>query len=199
MKIQAYMTSCPERLSVRALTLADLRQTDWPNEPHVVVDRAEFECRAQRQQSTALRLLEQAVADQSPLILFLEDDLVFCRSLYARLQQWKPLAAFVDGGHFYASLYNPGIPPVAGTWADDHFVARTTRVWGSQALILARATIVHIIANWHRIDRVSDIRMSRFAAEVTPLYYHRPSLVQHRDAPTLFRTPPHQANDFVAI
>lgn len=198
MKIQAYMTSCSERQTVRELTLADLSQTDWPNEPKLIIDRAEFASTVVRQQATVLRLLEQALADQHPLILFLEDDLVICRSIYQRLQRWKPLAAFAESGHFFASLYNPGIAPIAGTWAADHFVARPTRVWGSQALVISRATIVHIVANWHSIDRASDIRMSRFAAEVTPLYYHRPSLVQHRDAPTLFRTLPHKANDFLA-
>jgi hypothetical protein len=197
MNIQAYMTSCPEREDVRGTTLADLAKSDWPNEARVVIDRVEFESTSSRQISTVFRMLQKILADGFPLALFLEDDLIFCRSIYSRLRTWKPLATF-DGRHFFGSLYNPGIEPIAGTWSNDHFIARPTRVWGSQAFVLARDTILHIVENWDRIERVSDIRISRLAAEVTPLYYHRPSLVQHRDAPTLFRTPPHQASDFLA-
>jgi hypothetical protein len=195
MRIVAYMMSCAEREPTREQTLANLRLTDWGDEAQVEIDRGLYERNQSRQEDTAYHLLQRAIADRPSLFLFLEDDLEFNRHLRHNLDLWAPIHEIPPSGYFFGSLYNPSIQP---RWADTdaaYFVAEPEAVYGSQAFLLSVATAEHIVDHWLDVIGGQDIKMSRLAAQLSLIYYHVPSLVQHVGSSTWggFR---HYAGDF---
>ena len=175
----AYMLSCDEREETRRQTLANLRATDWRGPLRVELDRTTFARREERQEDTARRLLHSAVAEAPELILFLEDDLRFNLHLRHNLERWHPLSLLREGGHFFGSLYNPNIRELERRPEHAFFIADPQCVYGSQAFVLSLATARHIVEHWREVPGMQDIKMSRLAAQVCPIYYHLPSLVQH--------------------
>lgn len=179
MHMVAYMMSCAEREPTREQTLANLRLTDWGDEARVEMDRERYERNQTRQEDTAYNLLRRAIADRPPLFLFLEDDLEFNQHLRHNLEHWRPVHEIPPSGYFFGSLYNPSIQP---RWTDTdaaYFVAEPETVYGSQAFLLSMATAEHIADHWLDVIGGQDIKMSRLAAQVSLIYYHVPSLVQH--------------------
>jgi hypothetical protein len=177
--IAAYMLSCPDREQVRAQTLHSLSETDWHEEPVVVIDETGFERRQERQEQSSLRLLRRAVSDAAAFVLFLEDDLAFNRHLRHNLERWHPLAGVGAGDAFFGSLYDPS---VAASWYDRnnaYFAASPEAVYGSQAFLLSLSTVRYVVRHWQEVPGMQDIKMSRLAARTCPVYYHVPSLVQH--------------------
>lgn len=173
------MLSCEARRELRERTLCNLRGAGWTEPVWVEVDRSSHVRPQERQSATSFLLLSRAVADGPDAILFLEDDLDFNRHFAHNLLHWVPLRSAAYGGHFFASLYNPTISELERR-ADTHcFIARSNAVYGSQAFVLATETARFIVEHWERVPGMQDIKMSRLAAEVTPIYYHVPSLVQH--------------------
>jgi hypothetical protein len=179
MHIVAYMMSCAERDLTRAQTLANLRLTDWGDEARVEMDQGRYERNQARQEDTAYNLLRRAIADQSPLILFLEDDLEFNSHLRHNLAHWLPVHEMSPSGYFFGSLYNPSVQPRWTNPGAAYFVAEPEAVYGSQAFLLSMATAEHIADHWGDVIGGQDIKMSRLAAQVSLIYYHVPSLVQH--------------------
>jgi hypothetical protein len=194
--IRAYMISCGARTAVRAETLARLRSTDWRGEVSVVVDGSTAQRPQERQEHTALRLLKRAASDGPGFVLFLEDDLDFNRHLLHNLAGWRPLRKADPDRFLLASLYNPGIAASTEDEEGTYAVADPERVYGSQAFVLSRAILAHVIEGWHTIPGMQDIKISRLAALVTPIYYHRPSLVQHVGASSTWGGCSHSAVDF---
>ena len=189
--------SCQERADVRRRTIANLAATDWGAPPVLVLDLERFDDRKERGSDTARRLLESAVERECDLALFLEDDVDFHPMLRRCLDEWMPLRARSAGDHFFASLYNPNVDPLAGAQeGPTYFVADPEKSYGSQAYVIARPTMQHLLAHWDDIPRGYDIKMTRLAAQVTPLYYHRPSLVEHLAVRSLIGGVPHESIDF---
>jgi hypothetical protein len=179
MHIVAYMMSCAEREPTREQTLANLRLTDWGDEARIEMDRGLYERNQTRQEDTAYNLLRRAIADGPPLFLFLEDDLEFNQHLRHNLEHWRPVHEIPLSGYFFGSIYNPSVQP---RWTDTnaaYFVAEPEAVYGSQAFLLSVATAEHIADHWLDVIGGQDIKMSRLAAQVSLIYYHMPSLVQH--------------------
>lgn len=196
-RIAAYMLSCPAREAVRAATLRRLAATDWGTEAVVVLDDGRAQRPQERQVQTSRRLLERVLADGCDLTLFLEDDLAFNRHLRHNLLSWQPLRALSErGGHLMASLYDPGV--AARAWDHDHAysIAEPDLVYGSQAFLLARNNVIHVLAGWERVPGMQDIKISRLAAEVAAIHYHRPSLVQHLPGASTWGGLEHAARDF---
>ena len=198
MQVAAYMLSCAARDRVRSQTLARLARTDWDAEAVVVLDEAQDERPQDRQCQTARRLLEIAARDGADYVLFFEDDLDFNRHLRHNLAHWQPLAGAAPGGHLLASLYDPGVAARAWDHGRAFSVAHPDLVYGSQALLLSQATVLHVLKGWERVAGMQDMKLSRLASEVTPIYYHRPSLVQHVVAASTWGGPAHWARDFSA-
>jgi hypothetical protein len=192
------MTSCLERTPVRRRTLANLARTDWDAEVVVVVDRAAFPTPKERGSDTGRRLLERALDGPGDVFLYLEDDLEFNASLRWNLEHWPPLAARAVGAHFFGSLYNPDILPATGRGAPTWAEVAVEHVYGSQAWVLAAATARYVLDHWDEEIGYQDIRIARLAARVTPLLYHRPSLVQHLAVRSSIRGRPHEAHDYEA-
>jgi hypothetical protein len=195
--IAAYVLSCPDREQVRARTLANLAATDWDEEPRVVVDETSCDRRQERQEETTLRLLLLAIDDDSPFVLFLEDDLEFNRHLRHNLERWPPIED-AGGDHFFASLYNPAVLAKRRYPERACFVAEADCVYGSQAIILSRAMVCFASARWRDVPGMQDIKLSRLAAPLCPLLYHSPSLVQHVGVASTWGGSYHQAIDYDA-
>ena len=195
--IAAYVLTCPGREPVLAQTLANLAATDWDDEARVVGDTSSHKRRQARQEEGALRLLKHARDDEAQFVLFLEDDLEFNRHLRHNLDEWPPLRE-AGRGHLFASLYNPS---VLARWRDREqasFAAEPECVYGSQAIVLSRETVRHVIAHWAEVPGMQDIKLSRLAAPLCPLLYHTPSLVQHVGVASTWGGPYHQAIDYDA-
>jgi len=198
MQIAAYILSCPERERTLKQTIANLQNTDWAGPVEIEIDQTNYERRQERQERTASRLLRRAVADGHEFILFLEDDLRFNRHLSHNLERWRPLIQTPEGDHFFGSLYNPTIRELARDDNHAFFLADPECVYGSQAFILSLRTTRHIVTHWDDVEGMQDIKMSRLAARVCPIYYHAPSLVQHIGLISVWGGHYHWANDFQA-
>ena len=72
-------------------------------------------------------------------------------------------------------------------------------VYGSQAFVLSVPVAIHCLQHWHDIQGMQDIKLSRHTARMpgVPIYYHRPSLVQHNiEAGSTHGGSTHYAVDF---
>lgn len=191
------MASCNERREACDRTLARFATTDWGEPPVVVIDRAAHERVLDRMNDTSRRVLERAVAEADDIFLYLEDDLEFNRSLRHDLDHWPPLVDRLAGDYFFGSLYNPNVVAVASQQDPRSFtVADPDKVYGAQAFVLSVATARWILDHWNDVPGLPDIRFSRLAARRSPIYYHRPSLVQHRPVDSTWGGTQHAANDF---
>jgi hypothetical protein len=172
-KLEAVILTCPGRERLLAKTLKSLKATDWKAKPIIVVDQSEHPDRRERQIITCRRLLAEALQRPWDYLLFLEDDVVFNRHLRHNLIRWKRL----NGVHL-ASLYRP--QHVLGYQTEFNAdVADPQTVYGSQAFLLSRKSVQYILDHYDEGEGMQDIRFSRLAARLGPIYYHAPSLVQH--------------------
>ena len=194
----AYILSCPDREELRNQTVASLRATDWDADPEIEIDQTTCERKQERQERTALRLLQRAVADRPNFILFLEDDLVFNRHLKHNLHHWYPLIGAPSRAHFFASIYNPAVRPLSLHPQYSFLVADPNTVYGSQAFLLSLTTARYIAEHWSEVIGMQDTKMSRLAARISTIYYHTPSLVQHVGVKSAWGGGFHWANDFSA-
>ena len=191
----AYMFSCPQRSAVREETLALLAATDWGSPPVVLLDRGLHERTMARIVATAREMLELAVTGDTDLFLVLEDDLDFNRFLRQNLERWKPLVDHVEGEPFFATLYNPGVLPARSlTDTAAYAVANPEAVYGAQAFLMSVATARFILEQWD--DGMHDLMWPRLAAQRSPVFYHRPSLIQHRGVPSTWGGVQHHARDY---
>jgi len=194
--MKAYILSCPSRAELCAQTIRNLSLTDWDDEPEVVLDQTTYERSQHRQEQTSLQLLNRAAASGHEFVLFFEDDLDFNRHLRHNLERWFPLVTRRPATHLFASLYNPSVRPIHRSPLNAYFVADPLSVYGSQAYIMAAGTAGYIAANWPDIIGAQDIKMSRLAARLCPIYYHAPSLVQHVGVVSTWGGHFHSARDF---
>jgi hypothetical protein len=191
-RIAAWMLSCPGREALRQETLANLGRTDWGEEAVVVVDVSEHFDRRERLVHTCRLLLRDALAAKRwDYLLFLEDDLVFNLHLRHNLQAWWPLRR---GKVQLASLYNPGVRYLAH--GPSCAAADPETVYGSQAFLISRACAAHLLKHYDAMSGMQDIRFSRLAARLGPIYYHTPSLVQHVGRVSAWGGQFHEARDF---
>lgn len=193
--IRAHLLTCPARAAVRRATLRRLAQTDWGEAPRIFYNRSRLEPAWRRTVSGFPRLLRRALAEEGPgYFLVLEDDLFFNRHLRHNLEAWAPLR---EGRAHFASLYDPGMLRLVEDDAQHLFHAEPTRVMGAQALVLSRACAAHLVARWAEAPLFHhDLRAAVLAAQLGPLLYHTPALVQHARVPSTWGGPPHRALDF---
>jgi hypothetical protein len=195
--VRAYVLTCDERAEVCAETVADLALTDWGADPGVVVDVSSHPKKLERILETGRRLLGRAVdeATGDDVILVCEDAVTFNRSLRHNVERWGPVVARQPGGHLFGSLYNPNVvaPESGGATA---VVADPRRHYGSQGSVMSIVTARSMVEQWDDGSGPFDLRISRLAARWSPLWYHVPSLVQHRDVGSTWGGAPHFAIDF---
>jgi hypothetical protein len=196
MKLAAVMVSCLERSEVRAATLRNLGATDWDADVDVALDDEAETGRIARITATWRRAVARAAEADADVVLMMEDDLDFNRHLRANLTSWPRLNGVDRDQPFFGSLYNPGFP-VMHTWAEGRcHIMQPEACWGAQTYVASRAVARYIVAHWNEITAEPDIRMPRLAARLVPIYYHRPSLVEHTGNVSTWGGIQHWAVDF---
>ncbi|MFC8681511.1 hypothetical protein ACFT30_08310 [Microbacterium ureisolvens] len=198
MRLIAYLLSCAARRAVLRDTLHSLSLSDWSSPVHVVEDSATGGRAQTNQEFNALELLNRfSVNSDADVLVFAEDDLVFNSFIEHNLRAWTPLGRSL-GSQFFGSVYNPGIRPLRSRDAEmgAYFYAEPDRVYGSQCFVLSRPTAVYVRDHYWEINGGQDIKLSRLAARVTPIFYHRPSLVQHVGEVSTWGGRMHRAIDF---
>jgi hypothetical protein len=160
------------------------------------MDSTTFERRQERQEHTALAALQSVLRWRilPDFVLFLEDDLVFNRNMVRNLENWAPLRS---RNVTLASLYNPTVIQQMTCKEEHWFIARPEDVYGSQAFVLSPELVFYCVAHWWDVPGMQDIKISRLAGRLgRPIFYHTPSLVQHRSVPSVWGGHIHYAKDF---
>ncbi len=191
-RVAATVLTCAGREAVLAQTLANLRRSDWGEEPTVFRDLGAGPDHMGRQKVAARQLLTEALGRPWEYLLFFEDDIDVNDHLRHNLTTWGPL---VTRKAQFASLYAPGGMP---------FVARGPRVavpdpayfYGAQGMLLSRACVGHVLAHYEEAEGFIDIRCRYLAAPLGPFFCHAPSLVQHVGFASVWGGGFHQAVDF---
>jgi hypothetical protein len=197
-EIVAYMISTPLRDDVRRDTIANLAATDWAAAPVILLDEGRFERPKDRVSDLARSVLVRALDDHAEVFVFLEDDLDFNRFIRSNLEHWPPLVERAVGSPFFASLYNPNVGSLSpGNDGPTYRVVDPELTYGAQGLVMSATTAVWILHHWNDIRGLHDTKMPRLAAQLSRVYYHRPSLVQHRPVPSLWGGVAHAADDFL--
>jgi hypothetical protein len=202
--VRAYVLSCEERADVCAETVADLGRTDWGSPATVVLDESTAARRIQRIVDTGLQLLTRAVDEADgadgadDVILVCEDDVTFNRSLRHNLERWSPVVGRRPDGHLFGSLYNPNVVAPSPDGSTSAVVADPRRFYGSQGVVVSVTTARSMVEQWDDGHGPFDLRISRLAARWSPVWYHVPSLVQHRAVESTWGGAPHSADDFSA-
>jgi hypothetical protein len=196
MKLAAVMVTCPEREPLRRQTLRNLAATDWEGEVDLAVDGGTGPDRIARIDAAWRDALGRAAAADADLVLVLEDDLDFNRHLRENLIGWQRLRGVGRTQPFFASLYNPGHPPMH-TWIESRcHIMDPNACWGAQAFLLSPVMAQYLLARWPEVGGEPDIRMPRLAGRAVPVYYHRPSLVEHIGDVSTWGGRHHRAVDF---
>jgi hypothetical protein len=196
--VRAYLTTCDERTEVCAQTVGDLAQTDWGSPPTLVRDRSAASSKLDRIVDTGRHLLARAVEEASAddeVFLFCEDDVTFNRFLRHNLERWAPIRERRSDGHLFGSLYNPGIVPPSDDPATA-VVIDPRHFYGTQGMVMTVTTARSLLEQWDDWPGALDVRVSRLAARWSPIWFHRPSLVQHRDVASTWGGTAHCAVDF---
>ena len=190
LNIAGVMITCPGREQELSATLMNLRQGgDKLNRQlrlHLQKDETTFARRQERQEHNSVAALIQGLSrfPEAEVLLFFEDDLLFNQHLVWNLQRWSPLRAEVrpvNGlpWYMFGSLYDPTVNELTMREQENYFIADPQAVYGSQAFVMSRAMAEYFVAHWWEVEGMQDIKMSRLAARLGPIYYHLPSLVQH--------------------
>jgi len=193
--ITAVMISCAQRDEIRRQTLSRLANTDWGTRRVTVFLHSTAEHDFGRSiTEKAHQALRHGLANGTDYVLFLEDDLKFNRSIRHNLENWAPLR---HGEITLASLYNPDVRVRAVDWRNHCWAVDPASIYGSQALVLSRATVQFILEHWQEVESYPDIKMALLAARLRrPILYHVPSLVQHLGKISVWGGNFHQAADF---
>ena len=189
------MITCQDRDETRQATLASLSASDWPDLPlQILVDPEKTRDRIERICRQILHSLQQFLDHSAEYLLLLEDDLIFNRHLRHNLERWR---SYRSREITLAGLYNPGLREIAFDVAGHAVAVAPQSAYGCQALLLSRPCVEHAVAGWHTQNSAADLRLVFLAAQLgRPLFYHSPSLVQHRQVPSTWGGAASQALDF---
>jgi ADP-heptose:LPS heptosyltransferase len=193
--LEAVVLLSAEGNYARGQTLANLAQTDWGDAPiHVHTEECQEENRERAQTGRAHRALELSLKRRADYVLLLHDDLEFNRHLRYNLEHW---AAVRNGALTLASLYNPMVREAACDLNNHARIVAPNRVFGSQAFLIARPIIRHLVRDWSKVRGNLEFKLSRLAGRLRkPILYHVPSLVQRVRPQTSADGHFHQAMDF---
>ena len=197
MRWYTLMISCAARDPLRRVTIERLARTDWAQQPLVCFEDPQWTAPLDRHRMLVRSALEAARRTHADMFLFLEDDILFNRHLRHNLETWAPVRVCRPGDHVFGSLFNPGVQRWRSNAAEQWFEAEPLSAFGSQGIVVSRATLQHMVSCWG-IDRSThgDLRLIRLASLVGPILYHQPSLIQHDGRASLWGGPFIEAQDF---
>lgn len=204
---RVHLLTCEARRETCAQTLQRWTATDWPVAPRVHADPVPERdapawgsaARLERLTGAFLTMLRAALAEQGApgdWLLFLEDDLDFHPRLGSLVGSWEPLADPEPG---LASLFNPSLPrDTAHPVGPRGFVALTSSFLGAQALLLRRHFAKRAEEQWPTLKGATSQRLAALNGPASPIWVHRPSLVQHVAADSSWGARVQRALDFDA-
>lgn len=191
-------------------TLASIRESDWGQEPVVVMQPADWPVSRENGSRNYKRALEATAADGCDFALILEDDVLVNRHLRHNLLI-SPLVRR-DQCDYY-SLFIPDLIGDAWERREPHLGYRLarpryagpnqlwerSRVYGTQGVLLSRRFVLAALERWDRLVEGQDTRVISVCAEFRlPLWYSMPCLVEHVPRVSAFGTPLAYAPDFNA-
>lgn len=138
-----------------------------------------------------LGLLRRALDGDGDCFLVCEDDVIFNRHLRHNLARWAPLRA---GRVRLASLYNPGVTALGRE--PQAVAADPETALGAQGRLYSRGCAEHVVREFRASAWHQDVAVARLGAELGPVLYHAPSLVQHAGVASVWGGPWHEARDF---
>jgi hypothetical protein len=94
------------------------------------------------------------------------------------------------------SLFHAGQPLLWQAPSRRARVGAPEGFWGGQALVVSRTTARHVLARWDVGRTPHDMQLPLLASEVSPLYFHTPSLAQQRDVKSTWGPGTHRALDY---
>jgi len=194
--ISAVMISCRERDHIREETLTNLKSTDWEWDVNIIIDKDYVETsvtdKKERQALASYHALKQALSKPDPWIVFMEDDLIFNKHIAYNIKNWYPIECNVLN---LGSLYTPSNNRCSVEDGKYWYKADYLRLYGSQFYIMSRLATSWAVDHWHSEIGMQDIKITRLSRG-KEIYYHSPSLVQHRPVSSVWGGVSHQASDF---
>jgi len=189
------MTSCPSRHLALEKTLKSWGQSDWSN---VGIEVSQFEDFSLEPKSRGIencrRTLQKGFKSGAEYILFCEDDICFNRHIRHNLENWKP---FNRQEINLATLYNPGVSPLAASFKEHFLIAAPSTVYGSQCLLISRWMAGRILRQWDESQGGQDTIITHIAARMSePIFVHSPSLIQHSGRKSTWGGWFHRSRDF---
>jgi len=191
-----------------APTLANLRASDWKEEPVVFVQPADWPRSKESASRNYRRALEQAAADGCDFAVILEDDVRvgrwFRQNLTAnpliRRDQCDYLGLFMPD--LIASPWDRAEVPLGyrlarPLYSGPNRLWEKHRIWGSQGYALSRRLVLAALERWQRLAEGQDTRVISVCSELkVPLWYTAPCLIEHAPLRSEFNTPAARAVDF---
>jgi LPS sulfotransferase NodH len=207
-RLRAYVVTYLANQESAQLTLDNIHQSDWGEEPLLFVQPADWPVGYDAAACNYKRALEHAADDGCDFALVLEDDIRVCRHLRHNLTT-LPLVARDQCD--FLSLYVPDL--VANPWerVEPHLGYRLARplysgpnrlwekhrLWGSQGYLLSRRFIHAALERWDRLKMGLDSRAISVCSELKlPMWYTAPCLVEHAPLRSAHSTPLAHAPDF---
>lgn len=187
MRAAGVVITCAARQELLQRTLQSYQEAGF-DAPFIEVDHTGHDRVQTRQEYNSLNAMKTLLTRKDWNVgIFFEDDVIFNPHTHHNLAYWKPMwqaGEYLSGmgqvkDYFFGSLYDPTIRELAVNREEAYFIADPGAVYGSQCYVFSRAMAEYFVAHWWEVEGMQDIKMSRLAAKVTPIYYHLPSLVQH--------------------
>jgi hypothetical protein len=175
-----YLMTCDGREDALSETLCSLAESDWPEMAVVVRDVHRLPDRKASQTATALRIFEMAQGPECDYVAFCEDDILFNKSIYENLCNWKPLQ---DGALVASAYHDKAVEKAPG----NTILVPYDRVAGSQFLLVKKSWLPELLAWWPCVgdDLMQDLRVYRaLGMQHSHVYLHAPTLVQHQSRPS---------------
>jgi hypothetical protein len=207
-RLRAYFFSYAANQQSLRLTLEDFRQSDWGEEPIVLMQPDDWPPGKESASRNYRRILEHAYEDGCDFALILEDDVRVNRRLRHNLTT-LPLVRRDQCD--YLSLFLPDLIDRPWQRQERHLGYRLAkplyagpnrlwerhRIWGSQAYLLSRRFLGAALERWDRLREGQDARVLSVCGELRlPLWYTYPCLVEHAPLTSAFATPAARAPDF---
>jgi len=197
--ISSVMISCSKRNDIREQTLDNLKNTDWDWDVEVILDHEYIGSKdinkippTTRQLIASFNAINVAVKKNKPLIVFMEDDLIFNKHIKHNILNWYPVKSSILN---FGSLYTPKNNRCSVEDGEFWYKADCLKLYGSQFYIMSREAAKWAVKNWNTIEGLQDIRLTRLA-KGKAIYYHAPSLVEHREVPSSWGGVNHRSHDF---
>jgi hypothetical protein len=193
-----------------AATLASIRESDWGEEPVVVMQPEDWPVSRESGSRNFKRAFQAAVDGKYDFALVLEDDVrvgqhlrhnVFANPLVKR-DQCDYLGLFIPdliADPWQRQELHLGYRLAKPRYAGPNALWERNRIWGSQGCLLSRRLLIAALERWDRLVEGQDTRILSVCAEFQlPLWYTAPCLVEHAPVRSAFGTPDAYAPDFDA-